>query len=223
MWVLKFKVREEWNSYNFRASKFNVEMQLYSRNYYIEKNKVFFMNSAIMIGENKDKKKFIEDFKKDKKMEHIEVYEDYFFSIYSERYPSKRASLVMTAYNPKLIFITPSIIDVNGWEHWEVGSFDRVDLEKLLEQVEKFGPSNFKLIYFKERTDIDIKTFAAFPKLTERQKQVLDLAVSSGYYGYPRKTRLIDLAKKAKISLSTFQFHLAKAEAKIMPFFSKKL
>ncbi|MDA3836863.1 MAG: helix-turn-helix domain-containing protein [Nanoarchaeota archaeon] len=223
MWVLKFNAKEKWNMYNSRAVKFNVEMQLYSRNYYIENKKVFFINSAIVLGEEENKKKFFDDFKKDKKIEKLEIQGDYFISIYSESYPSRRASLVMTAYNPKLIFIEPSFIDHGGWEHWNIGSFDRKDLEKLLEEVEKLGDLNFELIHFKEKKEIEMKTFSAFPKLTDKQKAVFDLAVSSGYYGYPRKAKLQDLAKKAGISLSTFQFHLAKAEGKLMPFFSKKV
>jgi predicted DNA binding protein len=65
--------------------------------------------------------------------------------------------------------------------------------------------------------------YSVLPNLTDKQKQAFDLAVESGYYGYPKKVKLISLAKRVGISLSTFQFHLANAEAKLMPFFSKKL
>lgn len=223
MWVLKFKAKEEWNSYNSRAMKFNVEMQLYSRNYYVEGKKVFFVNSALVFGEEENKKKFFDNFKKDKKMEKVEINGDYFISVYSEPLKSPRTEVLKTAYNPKLIFIEPSFIDNEGWEHWNIGSFEREDLERLLEEVEKMGKLNFELIYFKEQKAVDMKTVSAFPKLTDKQKAVFDLAVSSGYYGYPRKAKLADLAKKVGLSLSTFQFHLAKAEGKLMPFFSKKL
>jgi predicted DNA binding protein len=61
------------------------------------------------------------------------------------------------------------------------------------------------------------------PNLSEQQRKAFELALENDYYGYPRKIKLIDLAKRMNVSVSTFQFHLAKAEEKLMPFFSKKL
>jgi len=55
------------------------------------------------------------------------------------------------------------------------------------------------------------------PFLTKGQKRALDLATQRGYYDFPRKIELKDLAKEAGISLSTFREHLRKAEKKIMP------
>ena len=63
--------------------------------------------------------------------------------------------------------------------------------------------------------------YAMLPKLTEKQKKALSSAIKNGYYGYPRKATLKQLAKDVGVSLSTFQFHLAKAEAKVMPFLSR--
>ncbi len=49
------------------------------------------------------------------------------------------------------------------------------------------------------------------------------LAAGEGYYTYPRKSDVQDLAKIAKLSFSTFQEHLRKAENKLIPFTVKKL
>ncbi len=65
--------------------------------------------------------------------------------------------------------------------------------------------------------------YSLLPKLTKKQKQALILAVENNYYGYPRKIKLEKLAKIMKISLSTYQFHLAKAEAKLLPFVTKRI
>ena len=54
------------------------------------------------------------------------------------------------------------------------------------------------------------------PFMTERQKEALQLAVKNGYYEYPRQIDLMKLAKIMKVSYSTFQFHLRRAENKIM-------
>ena len=51
----------------------------------------------------------------------------------------------------------------------------------------------------------------------------MELAINAGYYNYPKKITLPELAKKMKISYSTFQAHLKKAEGKIFPLVLKEL
>ena len=57
------------------------------------------------------------------------------------------------------------------------------------------------------------------PELTEKQKQAMNLAIKQGYYNYPRKISIEQLAKLSKLSFSTFHAHLRKAEQKLLPFF----
>jgi len=223
MWTLKFRAKEEWNLYNSRTVKFNIKLQFYSRNYYIKGKKIYFINSGIVFGEEKDKEKFFLDLKKDKKIKELETNKDFFISVYSETATSERVEALKAVYNKKLTFLKPVVFDSEGWEWWEVSSFDRTDLEKIIKEAEKMGSVNFELLFLKEQKIKDLMIYSAMPNLTDKQKKVFDLAVSSGYYGYPKKVKLVDLAKKVGISLSTFQFHLAKAEGKLMPFFSKKL
>lgn len=223
MWVLKFRAKEEWNIYNSRTFKFKVELQFYSRNYYIKGKKIYFINSGIVSGEEKDKEKFFADLRKDSKIKELEINNDFFISVYSETATSKRVEVLKTVYNQKLTFLKPVIIDDEGWEEWEISSFNREDLEEIIKQAEKLGDVNFELLFLKEQKIKDLMVYSISPNLTDQQKKVFDLAVNSGYYGYPRKAKLQDLAKKIGLSLSTFQFHLAKAESKLMPFFSKKL
>jgi predicted DNA binding protein len=53
--------------------------------------------------------------------------------------------------------------------------------------------------------------------MPEKQKQAMNLAIKNGYYNYPRKTNLDNLAKIAKVSKQTFQENLRKAENKLIP------
>ena len=57
------------------------------------------------------------------------------------------------------------------------------------------------------------------PKLTNKQKQAMNLAIKHRYYDYPRKIDVQELAKLSKLSFSTFHAHLRKAEQKLLPYF----
>ncbi|MCX6750002.1 MAG: helix-turn-helix domain-containing protein [Candidatus Pacearchaeota archaeon] len=223
MWILKLKVKEEWNLYNKRTLKFKVRIHFYSHNYYVKNNKVYFVGSGIVIGDEKNKKAFFEDLKKDRQIEEIEINNDFFVSVYSEKETSERINALKTVYNSKIIFIKPAVVDEEGFEEWEVASFDRRDLEEIIKQAEKLKRGEFKLISFKEKKINNLMVESILPDLSEQQRKAFELALENDYYGYPRKVKLVDLAKKMNISVSTYQFHLAKAEAKLMPFFSKKL
>jgi predicted DNA binding protein len=60
------------------------------------------------------------------------------------------------------------------------------------------------------------------PELTDKQKTAIELAIKNGYYEYPRKIELKKLAKIMKVSYSTYQAHLRKAEKSLIPFFFEK-
>ena len=218
MWALNIKVREKWNIYNERALKFKVRLYFYSQNYYEEKGKIYFVASGIIEGEENRKRRFFSDLRRDKKVVNLEWNNDFFICTYSERKNGKRSKVVKVAYNPKLIFLKPVIIDTEGWEEWEIAAPNRNDLSLFIKYAEKLANVEFKILYFKEKKMENLMIYAMLPKLTNKQKKALMLAVENGYYGYPRKITLEKLAKQTNISTSTFQFHLAKAEAKLMPF-----
>lgn len=226
MWVLKFKSREEFNLYNERCMKFKVKIYFYSMDYYVEKDKIYFINAGILFGEEKDKNSFFRDLKKDKQIKNLEVNGDSFISIYSEKKSSLRVEALKTIYNKKIIFLKPTVFDEEGFEEWEVGSFDRKNLEKIVEFSKKlqkrFGKGIFQLLKLKEEKIDSLILPSIVPNLSSQQKKVLDLAIEKGYYNYPRKIKVEDLAKILNISRSTCQFHLAKAEAKMIPFLAKK-
>ena len=61
------------------------------------------------------------------------------------------------------------------------------------------------------------------PKLSDKQKEVIQLAVKRGYYEFPRKVNLNDLAKELKLSKPTLQQHLRTAEKKVVPFLTENI
>lgn len=223
MWAIRIKVREKWNPYSEKTVKHKVKLFFYSHNYREEKKKIYFIASGIIHGEETQKKKFFLDLKKDKKVENLEFNNDFFICTYSEVKNNKRSKAAKIAYNPRLIFLKPVIIDEEGWEEWEVASTKRQDLEDFITHSESLENVESNLIYLKEQKVKNIMIYSLLPKLTNKQKHALLLAVENNYYGYPRKIKLEQLAKLMKVSLSTYQFHLANAEAKLLPFVAKRI
>lgn len=222
MWALKIRVREKWNIYNKRTLKFKVKLYFYSQNNYEEKGRIHFVASGIIEGEQQAKRRFLLDLEKDKKVKHVEWNNDFFVCIYSEKKTSQRAKAVKAAYNPRLIFLKPVVIDEDGWEEWEVASTRREDLQAFIKSAKVLPNIESKLFYLRRQKISNLMIYAMLPKLTERQRKAVILAIENGYYGYPRKVTLERLARAMKISTSTYQFHLAKAEAKMMPFLTKR-
>ena len=223
MWVLKIKGREKGNIYEERAIKFKVRIYFYSHNYYEEKDKIFFVGSGLVEGTQENKISFFKDLKADKRVNHLEENKDYFICIYQESKKSIRGNALRASYNPRIIFLKPAVIDTDGWEEWEIASTKKEYLIYLIDESEKLKNFEYKILQFKQKKIDNLMIYSSAPNLTDKQKNALMLAIEEGYYGYPRKTTLERLAKASKISLSTFQFHLAKAEAKLMPFFLKKV
>jgi len=222
MYSLKIKVREKWNIYNEKTKKLKIKLYFYSQNYYREKGKFFFIGSGIIEGSVTKRNKFLSELKKDKKVVHLESNEDFFTCTYCEKKTGFRTEAVKIAYNPRIIFIKPVIIDEEGWEEWEIASTRREDLEAFIHHAEKLKNVESKLFYLKNKKVHNLMIYSILPKLTDKQKSALILAVENGYYGYPRKISLMNLARQMNISTSTYQFHLAKAEAKLIPFLAKK-
>lgn len=52
--------------------------------------------------------------------------------------------------------------------------------------------------------------------LTDRQRELLELAIDEGYYEIPRRTTLRDLADRADITAGTVGEHLRKIETKVI-------
>lgn len=222
MWRLRIKAKEKWNIYNEKTVKHKVKLYFYSQNHYKQNGKLFFVACGIIEGDEKRKKAFIRDLKNDKKVIYFESNNDFFVCTYAELKTSQRAEAVKIAYNPRLLFIKPVIIDEVGWEEWEIASPKRDDLEAFVVYAKKLPNVESELFYFKQKRITNLMVYAMLPKLTLKQKTALQLAVENGYYGYPRKITLENLSKQMKLSVSTYQFHLAKAEAKLMPFLVKR-
>ena len=105
---------------------------------------------------------------------------------------------------------------MDGWEEWEIASLEKNAITDLIEAGKNIYELEVLRFYWKK-----IKNFgflSILPELTEKQEKALELAFKWGYYKYPRDISAEKLAKLAKVSFSTFQAHIRKAENKIISF-----
>ncbi|WXG47668.1 MAG: helix-turn-helix domain-containing protein [Candidatus Atabeyarchaeum deiterrae] len=118
-----------------------------------------------------------------------------------------------------LLQISPIAYEA-GWEYYRVIAFRHQDIDELLREFEKRGYS-FKML---RKVPFDgfiaslltLTADALFSDLTRKQIDALMTAYNYGYYRLPRKTDVKTIARNKKVSRTTFQEHLKKAENKLV-------
>ncbi|MEK6891138.1 MAG: helix-turn-helix domain-containing protein [Nanoarchaeota archaeon] len=219
MWSLKFKVKNIDSVYSKLSEKHKVVDYFYPVDRYLKGKKIFILGIHTLEGEDKEINRFCNDIKKSKNVAKFERNENIIILLISEE--EKFYSLL---YDPELYLPSPVIVK-EGYEEWNVAAWDREILEKLMNEILKWKDKlkNFELKSIEKTKLNDIYFPKIIPELPEKQKEAFRLAVENEYYTWPRKKDLSDLAKMMKISISTYQEHLRKAEAKLLPFFSRNL
>lgn len=227
MWVAKLKGYDAGNIYASRAFKYKVSMHYYPVNHYLKKNTYYFIAVGIVQGNENSVKDFFEDLNKEKKVSKheryvvkLEVKGNFFVCITAQTQSEELKKFVHLFYNPKFIHIKPAVIDLDGYEEWSIAALERKDIEQLVKISKK--KYNGRLLMLKETKLSNIGILSVLPEITDKQKKAFLSAVENDYYEYPRKIELEKLAAINKISLSTYQAHLRKAERKLLPFIAQK-
>lgn len=209
MWIAKIKLKHDCILGN-RCEKYKVTLQSVAFSVFKQNGKTVTSSMHYMSGDLKDINNFINDLKKDKRVIKLDRKGDMFFLL------EKADVKAVAFYTPKIIFIKPVLIMPDGYEIWEIGSWEKTEVSKFIIKVEKII-KDFNLLKF-HKIDIDNVFFPKLmPKLTAKQKRAIELAIQEGYYKSPRKTNLRKLAKMMGVSLATFQQHLRAAEEKLIP------
>lgn len=216
MWTAKISIPYmEKALFSNIAKKNNISIVGYPLSNYIKNNHLHVIASGFLTGDEKDIKNAIKEIKKDSRLLHLEV-KDKFIITEAKQHISNKL-----LFQQGVIHLKPSIVAKNGDYIFELGSWDKQILVNIIEEYRKYF--NVKCEYLKERKVADISTLNLYPNLTEKQKKCLQLAINNHYYDYPRRITLKQLAKIAKISYSTYQFHLQNAEKKMMPFLNSMI
>ena len=214
MWVAKVKLSGETGRIGSRTKKFNISVSGFPVSFYTKKEGIYIYLVGFLFGEQKNKEKFIQDIKKEKGVLHFENKNDFIIAQIIE--PLKLAPM----YNHQIINLEPIYIDEKGFNHWTIGSWNKEELMDFIKVVEK--EYNGELVSINQKKINNFSILSMQPELTGKQKRAMELAIKENYYSYPRKVELRDLAKLMKISYSTFQAHIRKAEQKLIPFFFNK-
>lgn len=216
MWVLELNLDSSKQFLGNMAIKHNVSIVGRPLSYYKKGGEIYLVCSGIILGEEKNKKAFIKDLKKQKEIVNLEFTKDFGLIVL------KQPGYTEPLYNSQVIYLSPIIINPHQKKHvWHLGSFNRKVLEEILSFTEKHLDA--KLIKFKQEKISNISFTKLMPELTNKQKKALEIAIGHGYYDYPKKIKMEELAKLMKISYSTYQAHLKKAEGKILPEVYKEL
>lgn len=100
-------------------------------------------------------------------------------------------------------------------EHWRVITEDVRDVSKLVDGMSEIGEVRVRGIR-------NYKPEKKLYELTRKQLDALQTAAENGYYGWPRRLSLEEVAIKTRTPRSTLQTHLRKAETKVISRFLKE-
>jgi predicted DNA binding protein len=209
MWVLKLRLNCENFLIGQLAHKFNVDLTGYPLGYYKNKKDLLLTSAGLVIGEEKNKKALINFIKKSNNFSHIEISGDFIISV------SKQPLYLERVYNPQFIRPSPDFISHEGYHIWEIASWDRNSLKQVIDIAKKYYDGKILKLQKEKLSNISFTAF--LPELSDKQKKAFELALNEDYYSFPRKIDMHKLAKLMKVSYSTYQEHLRRAESKLMP------
>ena len=214
MWLAKLKNWHKNCLIRPRCVKYNVTDAVFLLNCWLENKKFYYTEFHVLQGKHEDIQKFIKDFKKEKGIKKCEIEGNHIMTINEE--PSEK-EFYSPVFDRKMIYVKPVLQRSDGYEDWEVASWNRETLMNLM-NVPTF---NMKLISIQNVKIDNLFVPQIYPKLSPKQKNSIELAVKEGYYTFPRKIHLEQLAKISKVSRPTYEENLRKAEQKLVPFLTE--
>ncbi len=163
-------------------------------------------------GPKKNVEEFLIDLKKDKEIVHYERFGNTVFLVQKR----KTKDVIIAHYNNKLFMVRPFYTSAEGNEYAEYCSWNKENLQECLQSMQKTPGMDIVVEKFHQTKLGDIYVANPLPQLSGKQREALQLAIAHGYYNYPRKIELQQLAKLMKLTSSTYQEHLRKAEGKLI-------
>jgi len=209
MWIMKLSLDAKNLFFGRLALKHKIALFGSPLSFSHANHELLIQISGVIVGSEQNKKKFIDYFKKSSRVTAFESNKDYIVASYKTSWFTKWLD------NKHLIHSAHLSIDFDGTELLTIESFQKLSLIFLFEIFKiKYKA---KLISLQKEKSSVIPVLRSSIDLTSEQRFALELALNKGYYKIPRKISVKELSKIARLSYSTFQQHLRKAESKILP------
>jgi predicted DNA binding protein len=215
MWIARFKIWHKTCEIRPLCKKHKVTDFVYVVKSWTNKGRFYYLQYHILSGREEDKKRFSRDFRKIRGIKKLEYKGNCLFTLREEPLGKSFDPI----FNPKIIQLKPVVQRTDGFEDWELASWDKKELMKIF----KIPIYQVRLHSVEKRKATDIVLAYPSPDLTTKQKEAIQLAMKHGYYEFPRKIDLVHLALLARVSRPSFQERLRKAEKKILPVFTESI
>lgn len=125
------------------------------------------------------------------------------------------STTIRLLFDSGCVFDPPATVD-QDYEFMNLLASSKEDLRKLKGRLRDHNRA-FRVLSLKELSASEHQPTVGWARhLTPRQSEAVRVAFLRGFYNYPRKTRLVDLAQEVGLSRSTFQEHLRLAEVKLI-------
>jgi len=217
MWIASLRLKDDQDIYSPLCHRHGIDFFAYPYASYVKGKQIHLVLGGMLSGSESAKEAFLAELKKHKKVASVERRND--FILVHAVHPLSRESeaVIEIYYSPKFIKLKPDKISRDGWEYIEIACIDKGELVQLLKSAKKLYHG--EIFSLKRGTPKSLTNLELSPELSKKQEEVLALALEEGYYEYPRKITLPELAGQLNKSYSTFQEHLSKAEGKLVSFF----
>lgn len=113
------------------------------------------------------------------------------------------------------VFIVGPVVARQGVEHWQVGSWKKAHLLRLVRRLKRVKGVRASLEGVHEGA-LDFFLPNTFAALSRGERSALLQAVAAGYYDFPRRRNLEQLARDNGVHESTLREQLRKAEGKVL-------
>jgi predicted DNA binding protein len=212
MWSLKYEYYHKDCTYSPMCRKLGVRLHGQPINCYSKDEALYITAIHHVEGPSAAVRKYLAYLKKSSsRMERIS--DDTVFTL-----AKKTANLeyYQAIYTPQLFFPEPVLHDGKK-EYGHVMSWDRQVLVNLIEVIKSsHHTSFFKLLHLKNSPVHTMFTMRVVDGLTRNQREVFTFASREGYYAYPRRVNLGQIAKQFHISKSSCHETLRRAETNLL-------
>jgi predicted DNA binding protein len=105
----------------------------------------------------------------------------------------------------------------DGREYWTVVTYNpRDEISERLDTVRRVRNAEVEVVRMTAEEDPDAGSLFPMDIFSNKQREILRLAIEEGYYTWPRETSVAELADLMGVSEPTVLDHLRKAESKLI-------